>query len=354
MVKSFSDKYQPLARDRFGFSSLWLGEDHLVYVKGSGFLLPFTEEYKRFRLSEIQAVNVAKTSRMGGMLLYTSGLLLASLVVTLILLNADGMGPGAVIGLSLGFAMGLGALGLLARHLILGPTCVCDIQTRLSRERIVPLSRYHRTLETLARIDQGIRASQVSVMAGGERGIAATVVADEAGRGKGFFQVPITVPVAFGTFVVLGLAGLAGLHLESLGVTAFVLLLILAGSLLLLLSLVSVVRKPTPESLRTVLWLLLGMHFLVVGMGTVYYLVVATREPAYTVGFTGPLEAYAAIAAEGGVWVYATFVGLLTAMSATAITGLILAMKWRGKIRLASELAAAAPAKVDVVAEGGE
>lgn len=350
MVKAFSDKYQPLARDRFGFSSLWLGEDHLVYVKGSGFLLAFTEEYKRFRLSEIQAVNVAKTSRVGRILLFTFGLLLSSLVITLILVNADSMGPAAVIGLSLAFAFGLGALGLLVRHLILGPTCVCDIQTRLSRERIIPLNRYHRTLETLKRIDGRIRTNQAGVRVSEEGSRDGASAIDDAARGMGFFQVPATVPIAFGAFVVLALAGLAGLHLESLGLTAFVLFLILAGSLLLLLSLVSVVRKPTPESLRTALWLLLGLHFLVVGIGTVYYLVVATREPAYTVGFTGPLEAYAAIAAEGGVWLYVTFVGLFAAMLVSAATGLILALKWRGKIRLAASLGAS-PAKAAIPAQ---
>lgn len=350
MVKAFSDKYQPLARDRFGFSSLWLGEDHLVYVKGSGFLLAFTEEYKRFRLSEIQAVNVAKTSRMGRILLFTFGLLLASLVITLILVTADGMGPAAVIGLSLAFAFGLGSLALLVRHLILGPTCVCDIQTRVSRERIIPLNRYHRTLETLGRIDARIRTSQAGVRVSEEGTKEGTTTIDDAARGMGFFQVPATVPIAFGSFVIFALAGLAALHLESLGLTAFVLFLILVGSLLLLLSLVSVVRKPTPESLRTVLWLLLGLHFLVVGIGTVYYLVVATREPAYTVGFTGPLEAYTALAAEGGFWLYATFVGLLGAMLVSAVTGLVLAVKWRGKIRLAASLSAS-PAIVATPAE---
>jgi hypothetical protein len=69
-LKAFTDNYQRLARDLFGLSSLWLGKDHLVYVKGTGFLVPFTEEYKRFRLSEIQAVNVARTSRIGFSLLY--------------------------------------------------------------------------------------------------------------------------------------------------------------------------------------------------------------------------------------------------------------------------------------------
>ena len=166
-MSAFSDNHQRLARDLFGLSSLWLGEGHLVYVKGTGFLVPFTEEYKRFRLSEIQAVNVARTSRTGLSLLYLFGLLLASLVVTLLLVLAETMRPITVVALSFCFAMGLVSLALLVRHLILGPTCVCDIQTRLSRERIRPLNRYHRTLETVNRIDRLVRESQAGVLVGG-------------------------------------------------------------------------------------------------------------------------------------------------------------------------------------------
>lgn len=341
-MKAFSDQYQPLAKDLFGLSSLWLGEDHLVYVKGSGFILPFTEEYKRFRLSEIQAVNVAKTSRTGWIFLYLFGLLLGSLIVTLILVVAESMRPITVIGLSLGFALGLVSLGLLARHLILGPTCVCDIQTRLSRERIRPLNRYHRTLEMVRRIDGLVRDRQADVRIGGESDGTDTSSVASSARAVDFFQVPRVVPISFGAFLVLGLGGLSGLHLESLGLTAFVLFMILATSLVLLLALIAVVRKPTPDSLRTVLWLLLGLHFLVIGIGTVYYLVVATREPAYTVGLTGPLEAYAAIPSEGGMALYGVFAGLLGGMTGISFTGLILAGKWRKKIRLAAKLESAA------------
>lgn len=342
-MKAFSDQYQPLAKDLFGLSSLWLGGDHLVYVKGSGFILPFTEEYKRFRLSEIQAVNVAKTSRTGWILLYLFGLLLGSLIVTLILVVAESMRPITVIGLSVGFALGLASLGLLVRHLILGPTCVCDIQTRLSRERIRPLNRYHRTLEMVRRIDGLIRDRQEDVRIGGESEGGEVSNAPSSARAGDFYQVPGVVPAAFGAFLVLGLGGLLGLHFESLGLTAFVIFLILATSIVLLLALIAVVRRPTPDSLRTVLWLLLGLHFLVIGIGTVYYLVVATREPAYTVGLTGPLEAYAAIPSEGGMALYGVFAGLLAGMTGISFTGLILAGKWRKKIRLAANLGAVSP-----------
>jgi len=338
-VSAFSDNYQRLARDLFGLSSLWLGDGHLVYVKGKGFLLPFAEEYKRFRLSEIEAVTVARTSRIGFILLYLFGLLLAGLIVALIFLLADTMRPITVVALSIGFTIGLVSLALLLRHLILGPTCVCDIQTRLSRERIRPLSRYHRTLETLQRIDGLVRESQAKVPVGGEQKQPSGGAKREGGRRLEFFQIPSVVPVTYGIFVILGLAGLTSLLLESVVLSGIVLFLILAASLAVTLALIAVVRQPTPESLRTVLWLLLGCHFLAMGVGVVYYLVVAMREPSYTLGVTGPLEAFTAIASEGGMLLYGVFAGLFIGMTVAAAAGWVLIGGWRKKLRIAAGMA---------------
>ncbi len=337
-MSSFSDSYQRLARDLFGLSSLWLGEGHLVYVKGTGFLLPFAEEYKRFRLSEIEAVNVARTSRIGLILLYLFGLLLASLIVTLIFLLADSMRPITVVALSVGFAIGLVSLGLLLRHLILGPTCVCDIQTRLSRERIRPLNRFHRTLETVRRIDGLVRESQSKISAGSDQEWIPGVAKGDRGRRLDFFQIPRAVPFTYGIFVILGLAGLSSLLLESVVLSGIVLFLILAASLAVTLALIAVVRQPTPESLRMVLWLLLGCHFLAMGVGMVYYLVVAMREPSYTLGVTGPLEAFTAIASEGGMVLYGVFAGLFIGMTAAAVAGWVFIGSWRKKLRIAAGL----------------
>jgi len=51
-------------------SSLWFGEDHLVYVRGSGMTMPFSEECKRYCYRDIQVVSIAKTSRAAGIVLY--------------------------------------------------------------------------------------------------------------------------------------------------------------------------------------------------------------------------------------------------------------------------------------------
>jgi len=336
-LKSFADTYRRIGRGLFGMSSLWLADDHLVYVKGTGFLMPFLEEYKRFRLADIQAITLARTSRVGKGLLYTMALLFCSALVALIFAPTETMRPFTVVAISFFLLAGLAALALLVRHLILGPTCVCDVQTSLTRERLRPLNRYHGALQTIAMIEGLVRERQAG-MAGqsaSEDG-AETAATRPAGTFRGdTFGVPAPVPAAFGVFLVLGLAGLAGLHLESVALTAGVLVMVLLGSLMLTMALVAVVRKTTPDSLRMVLWITMGIHFLVVGTGAVYFLMAATADPAYTVGITGPLEAFTGIATNGGAVFYGIFLALFLGYFVTGLTGLIEAGKWRRRLQLA-------------------
>lgn len=335
-------------------SSLWLAEDHLVYVKGTGFLMPFLEEYKRFRLTDIQAITLARTSRWGKGFLYLLLALVCTAFLVLLFSLAGAMRPLTVIAISVLGLGGLASLALLGRHLILGPTCVCDVQTSLTRERLRPLTRYHSTLQKIDRIESLIRAAQTGLTeeASSAEGAAGAPTRRAATFRGDAFQVPGLVAPAFAVFLLLGLTGLAGLHLESVVLTAGVLLMILLGSLSLSMSLVAVVRKPTPESLRMLLWITMGIHFLVVGTGAVYFLIAATAEPAYTIGLTGPLEAFAGIATTGGMVFYAIFVGLFLGFFVLGLFGLLQVAKWRRRLLVAETLGAAPLATEKTGSEG--
>ena len=334
-MKPFHERYRRLAHDLLGFSSLWLGEDHLVYVKGSGVLMVTAEEYKRFRLTEIEAVNLAKTSRMGMGLLFLLTFLASVSIASLIFVFSKELEIASVVVISFFLIAGLGAMALLIRHLVLGPTCICDLQTRLTRERIRPLNRYHRALEVVKRIDGLVRKRQAGIVVGSSD---MTNSAGTGMRGDGFFAIPKTAVVTFAIFLLFGFTALVGLHLESSLLTGGVMFLILVASLLAILALVASVRRPAPESIRRILWLLLVLHFLVIVIGSVYYLVAAMREPAYTVGVTGPLEAYTALASEGGLALYGVFFALFLGMIAAGTVGTLLSMRWAGRIRRATTL----------------
>ena len=60
MKKAFGE-YKRLARGAFSCSSLWAGKEHLLYVRGTGFLVPFSEDYQRVRYRDVQATTVART-----------------------------------------------------------------------------------------------------------------------------------------------------------------------------------------------------------------------------------------------------------------------------------------------------
>ncbi len=332
------DNYERLAKELWGLSSLWKGGDHLVYVSGRGLLIPVSEEYKRYKYSEIQALSIARTSRLGKGILYGTGFVFFSAIIALILVLIDDYNTGLALVVSGLFIGALVSIGLLLRHLILGPTCVCEIKTSISKEKLRPLNRYHRAREIVAQLDVCIRESQKELdeAASGERG--ESVVAATGSEEGDFFQIgKLTIPTFIG-FAVFGLVALAALHLESVVTTGILLFLILGVSLLLTFSLIGSVRKPTPEPIRIGLWSLLGLLFLFLGAGAVYFLIVATQNPAYTIGITGPLEAYTAVASEGGIAGYGVFLILGLGFLVVSIIGIFKTMKWSSQIKRTVEM----------------
>lgn len=338
MSASF-DSYERLAKGLWGLSSLWQGGDHLVYVNGRGVLIPLSEEYKRYKYSEIQAFSIAKTSRLGKGILYGAGFVFFSSIIAVILVFIDDYNTGLALAVSCLVVGALVSIGLLLRHLILGPTCVCEIRTSISKERLRPLNRYHRAKEIVAQIDDQIRESQKGLNGSVKGSAAESVVAATVLRRGDFFQIgKLTIPTFLG-FAVFGLVALAALHLESVVTTGVLLFLVLVVSLLLTFSLIGSVRKPTPEPIRIGLWSLLGLMFLFLGAGAVYFLIVATQNPAYTIGITGPLEAYTAVASEGGMLGYGIFLGLGLGFLMVSIVGILKTMKWSNQIKRSDELA---------------
>ncbi|MEM9283029.1 MAG: hypothetical protein AAGA96_14470 [Verrucomicrobiota bacterium] len=339
-MRTSFDQFARLGKGLFGMSSLWMGDDHLVYVRGSGILMPFTEEYKRYRYRDIQTISLARTSRIGGSILYTMGLLFIAGMIALVFgLSADnGINLPTAVLLSFLFVTALLLTAGLLRHLVLGPTCVCDIQTSLSRDRIRPLSRYLSATQAIEQIEKKIRESQEALFEQSNDSSGSLDARPAITLQVEHFQIPKPVLFNFACFGFLGLLCAVALHLENIALTAIVIVAMLGQSLLLTLSLIASARKATPESIRTVLWIQLGFFFVFIGVAVVYFLIVATREPTYTVGITGPLEAYTAIAAEWGGIGYGVFLTIAFGMLATGLSGVILGANWAKRIRQVKQL----------------
>lgn len=312
------DNYIRLAKTLDGMSSLWKGDDHLVHVRGRGFVLSFAEDYKRYRFSDIEAFAISRRSRWGKAALLGIGIVLSLLPVVLILafLDEDGLGTGAAVSLSIFSLLALCFVGMLVRHLALGPLCVCEIQTSVSRDRLVPLDRLHRAQEVLGGIEAEIRAAQSSM--------------PPVGEGVGKFGAAVTVPgvpvlvfPALGAALAFALATLAAVHLESPAMVVVALFLVLVLGSLLMAGIVASVRRPTPETVRASLWISLGLEFVFIGAAIVYFLATVADNPGYTLDLTGPLEVFAALATEGGWIFYSVFLVLSLGMLAASAVGLV-------------------------------
>jgi hypothetical protein len=130
---------------------LYLTSDHLLSVDNHG----FSEDYRRFYLSDILAITMCKTSRWLG---WNMAL---AILVTLCLAGALLKGGG---GLTV-FLFGLGVLFtlLLTVHAAQGPTCLCHIVTAVQREQLPSLCRVKTALKAMAIIEAAIERVQGTI-----------------------------------------------------------------------------------------------------------------------------------------------------------------------------------------------
>lgn len=315
-------------------SSLWMGEDHLVYVQGTGILLPFTEKYRRFRYEDIQYLAVTKTSRFWKSVLYLTGFLVFALPIVAILIFREEGDPGLLTLVPLGIlaAGSVAFLILMIRNQLLGPTCVCDLKTTLKRERLQPLNRLHPAEQAVDLLrDVVLEKQRHLVDSSAEPGRVTLSELARAERER--LTIPRTVMPAFLDFVVFGLLALGMLHLESIAVCAACLVVAVAGNLMVVGSLIRGFRMSTPDSIRSLLFGLFSSVMLFGGLAIVYFVHMAALNPVFTVGPTGPLEAFASIPGLGGLVYYVLFLASILIILTLAVAGAVTTWRWRERIR---------------------
>ena len=164
MKKQFGP-YRRIARGLLGCSSLWQGPDHLLYVRGTGLILPFREEYIRFAFKDIQSVAIAPT-RIGTIVTVVSATIAAAAMVAgALLFWAAGdavMQAFYKVMAALCAALAVIALPLCLVNLALGPTCHCAVQSEGQSHRLRPLRRLRRARKVAAALAATIRSHQAS------------------------------------------------------------------------------------------------------------------------------------------------------------------------------------------------
>jgi hypothetical protein len=126
----------------FSFSrcSLYLGDDHILAVDSNG----FSEDYKHFYLSDIQAIITRRTRRGVTWSIVLASMIACSLMGALFLENE----PVRIFFWVLSGAF----LVFLSVNAFRGPTCVCDIMTAVQEDQLPSLNRLRvarKVIETL-------------------------------------------------------------------------------------------------------------------------------------------------------------------------------------------------------------
>ncbi|MGK0187704.1 MAG: hypothetical protein ACI9R3_003493 [Verrucomicrobiales bacterium] len=166
-MKTKFGEYVRLARGFFGCSSFWRGNGHYLYVKGSGFLLPFSEEYHRFEFLKIQSVAATRTS--GGTvwsILCGVGAVISGALTAACVAGVDGSPSDPVLYVLAG-VLGIAALiclAVIAVNIVMGPTCVVRIQTAVRAETVRPLSRWRSAREILSTMQVEIALAQTTAL----------------------------------------------------------------------------------------------------------------------------------------------------------------------------------------------
>ena len=143
--------YSRLTRRRrtlFGYSQLWLGRSHILLVESTH----YTENYRRFALKDIQAIvvttlpprTVVQVVFLTGAVLVTLGVFFVDSIVT------KGL---------IGFA-GLVAVITVVVDIARGQHCRCYLQTAVSRELLVPVSRMRQARRLLGLLQPPMDAVQ--------------------------------------------------------------------------------------------------------------------------------------------------------------------------------------------------
>ena len=129
------------------YARLYLGPDHLLQAASTG----YSETYKRFYFRDIQAI-IIRRSNWG--LFWAVVWLIPAVAFALGALGSNG-GIAAVFW----SVTGVFFLGLCI-HLLLGPTCVCQVQTAVQTEKLPSLKRLPKARKILNQLKPLIAAVQ--------------------------------------------------------------------------------------------------------------------------------------------------------------------------------------------------
>ena len=157
MKKSF-DNYRFLAGGRRLRGTLWESQDHILYIDPSGFVVPFSERYRRFDFERIESLVVTRT-RAGMWQNIVLGLAIGALLTFLWLaLLAESVGGAVIWG-----GLSLPLIGMLIFNLFQGPSCRSVLNTAVGTHTLKPLNRWRDARAVLALVKERAEEAQSGI-----------------------------------------------------------------------------------------------------------------------------------------------------------------------------------------------
>jgi energy-coupling factor transporter transmembrane protein EcfT len=231
---------------------LWAGNDHLLCVYNSG----YTEDYKRFYYRDIQAILTRKTGR-GVVWSIVFGLF----TILFAALSSTAGREGAVVLWSIAGLF----FALLLTNILRGPTCITHLQTAVSKEELPSLDRLRKAKRVIERLRPLIEAAQGSLgpdemraraagLAGRTdaehpAGISARNTAGARSAYRGRFHAPL-----FYLLLLDGMLSALGIFINNMVLSIAGSALMMAISILIIISLVKQHDSGMGKGLRSVTW----------------------------------------------------------------------------------------------------
>lgn len=255
MKKAFGDYTHLAGRGGRSGGSLWQGPDHLLYIESSGFMLPFSETYKRIDFRNIQTISYAPTHR-GQWITVWLVLLLGLLVWGLIGTYEGGMPNPFFLILSLML------VPLMVVHWVKGQTVVCKVQTAVQVLNLKPLRRLKKARAFVEKLERLCLEHQSGLVPGSSADLPPALQAAAAPVHQGGMlhmkQPWMGSRMAFWSLLLMALTGLAGgadLFIRSLAFFYAAGIVTAAGFAFLIASMARLLpRWEVPGSLKLSMW----------------------------------------------------------------------------------------------------
>ena len=253
--------------------SLYMGDDHLLAVDNNG----FSEDYKRFYFSDIQAI-ITRRTRRGATWSIVLALIIACSLIGALLLEKE---PARIF---FWFFSGT-LLVVLFINILRGPTCICHIMTAVQEEQLPSLNRLRVARKVIGklrlaieRVQGTLRPEEISIdqKEGIPRPTRATGRLGQAhARGQQVrHESGILHLMAFAFLLLDGILIGVELLYHSAIVTGVSSVVTLIYCILIIIALVRQIESDIPGGVRKMTWASLG--FVCVSYVLGYILMVST------------------------------------------------------------------------------